>query len=203
SYYQIECNPALDRDMLANLNEWIFPAPFVRTRNNRAKLPQDISDSEPFLIDYERERERRNAFFEALENLRQTMKQAERGKGAALHEQLSVPPPHQHWEILRAINTPTTLTGYNNLIERWYELQPQPGPALLLLCDLFSQIPNDIGEAREKWRHLAQEHGWNAATDATANQLYNPSQGKGINKAKPNSASAGNVKNFWMLEWLK
>ncbi|MCZ7668783.1 MAG: hypothetical protein M5U34_17075 [Chloroflexi bacterium] len=39
--------------------------------------------------------------------------------------------------------------------------------------------------------------------DATASQFYNPSQGKGISRPQPDGVGLGNLKSFWLLEWLK
>ncbi|HRO86214.1 MAG TPA: hypothetical protein PK110_15425 [Niabella sp.] len=40
-------------------------------------------------------------------------------------------------------------------------------------------------------------------TSPTAQQLYNPNQGKGLNKAKANNASMGNLDGFWIPETMK
>ncbi|WP_020530990.1 hypothetical protein [Flexithrix dorotheae] len=37
----------------------------------------------------------------------------------------------------------------------------------------------------------------------TSQQLFNPNQGKGLNKAKANNASMGNQKSFWVAETMK
>lgn len=37
----------------------------------------------------------------------------------------------------------------------------------------------------------------------TAQQLYNPNQGKGLNKSKANNASMGNIDGFWISETMK
>jgi len=39
--------------------------------------------------------------------------------------------------------------------------------------------------------------------DVTALSMLNPHQGKGINSAKANSVTLGNLRNFWIWEWLK
>lgn len=71
-----------------------------------------------------------------------------------------------------------------------------------LLFEMFAQPGNKVEEARKAWQKVAKTHKWKLV-NASASQLFNPSQGKGINKVKSNSASLGNLKNFWLLELLK
>ncbi len=40
-------------------------------------------------------------------------------------------------------------------------------------------------------------------SDATLLQLFNPSQGKGLNEPKASRLEMGNIKSFWLLEYLK
>lgn len=200
AYYNLTCSPPIDLAALADFEGWVFPAPFLRTANQ-----DDVPDDAPAVVDFEAEREKRGRFFEAYSALPQTAKQASmRGESDPALESLP-PAPHPQWHIFRALNTPTSIIGYNNLIERWYNVYPHTGRALAILLDLFRQLPNDPENGRKAWRKLAKKQGWKIKSggQATANQLFNPSQGKGINKTKTDSITLGNVKNFWLLEWLK
>jgi hypothetical protein len=51
------------------------------------------------------------------------------------------------------------------------------------------------------WKPLAKHYQW--TEKVTASQFFNPSQGKGINKPLPNGVGLGNIKDFWLMEWLK
>lgn len=99
---------------------------------------------------------------------------------------------------------PASLIGYNGLMEQWYAITAAglQGVVCRLLCELFSESPNNIDKARDAWRELAKTNDWKLI-DATASQFYNPSQGKGINRPQPDSVGLGNLSNFWLLEWLK
>ncbi|MFW5941890.1 MAG: hypothetical protein ACOCXI_08820 [Chloroflexota bacterium] len=204
AYYEVTCQPAIDRRQLADFDGWIFPAPFLRTANQN-DIPESLPATEPFVVDFEAEREKTNRFFEARKAASRTQDEADRRGGTETVQQTTIEAPHEHWQLFRAINTPTSIIGYNNLIERWGNVHPNTGQALAVVFDLFSETPNDSEKARKAWRKLAKKNNWKVKSggQATANQLFNPSQGKGINKTKADSITLGNVKNFWLLEWLK
>lgn len=200
--FEIACSPAVSREYLAEFAEFVPGAPLIRTVKNAAKLPADLPQSPAVLVDYEAEREKRNAYFEARQSLSKTAQRAEL-LGVDDVETLALPsPPHPDWELFRALN-PAGLIGYNSLMEQWYEARHASGKVAMILLDFLAQSPNDVDAARAAWNALAKADALPGSADASASQLFNPAQGKGINKAKPNSAGLGNLKNFWLLEWLK
>ena len=74
---------------------------------------------------------------------------------------------------------------------------------LRLIRDLYAQTPNDLAAAEKAWKVLDRAKGWSIPTMITAGQIYNPSQGKGQNRAKADRLAMGNVKGFWLAEFLK
>ena len=112
-----------------------------------------------------------------------------------------VPPHIDVWDVYRAIN-PASLPGYNSLMMDWHQARTDP-ETLLIMLDLFSQLPNDYDNALARWKALAKQHGWKIKRDATKQQIYNPDSGKGQNKSKSDGISIGNEKSFWLMEWLK
>lgn len=202
-YYQIEVMPALDVTRLNDLP--FFPlAPILRTAKNRANLP-DLPEERFHLADYEVEKEKGNAFFAAYKGLEGTMKRA-----YAVGDDDNFPfdampaPPHDRWEIFTLLNAPPMpVTGYNQLLSQWWQVGQagQLGAVCRLLCDLFSQPPNDLPTAVTAWKQLAKPHNW--ITEATASQFFNPSQGKGVNRPQPDGVGLGNLSGFWLLEFLK
>lgn len=143
----------------------------------KTKLPESI-----VTIDYVEQREKANLHFQTRKS-----------------EEPSAKPVH--WDILRAIN-PQTLPGYNNLIQQWH-IANQHTETLLIVLDLFSTFPNDIESAITRWKTLSKEMGWNISPEATLQQLYNPDSGKGQNRTKATGISIGNMKNLWVVEYLK
>ncbi len=203
-YYQIEVTPALD---MVQLDEMIpaFPlAPILRTKKNSATLP-DLPEKSEYLVDYDAEKEKRSAFFAAYKDLEGTMKYA-----YAVGEDDNFPfdtmpsPPHHRWDVFTLLNAPPMpINGYNKLMVQWHAIGKagEAGAVCRLACELFSASPNDVETAVSTWNPFAKQYKW--MKTASASQFFNPSQGKGINKALPNSVGLGNMKNFWLLEWLK
>lgn len=64
----------------------------------------------------------------------------------------------------------------------------------ILIFEILSKYNNQISVERDF--KLVEE-------SPTAQQLYNPFQGKGLNKNKANNASMGNIKSNWVAETMK
>jgi hypothetical protein len=199
--YVIRCEPPLDLEKVEQTTRPFFPAPIIQTAKNKASLPDDLPSLA--VVNYEEERDKRSQYFEAYKALDKTAKRAE--IVGEEHEALAAlpPAPHEHWDIFRMIN-PAALISYNGLMEQWYHIGKtgQTGLVCRLLCQLFSQSPNDSETARKQWREQAKTYNWKLV-EATSSQFYNPSQGKGVNKPQPDGVGLGNLDNFWLLEWLK
>lgn len=201
-YYKITCNPPLNHDDLTTFSDFISPAPFLQTGKNAKKIPADLPHTPTVWVGYDEEKQQRADYFEWFKKLPKEAKRALFAEGRDVPELESAPPtPHRDWDVFRAIN-PSALTNYNSLLSQWYVAREQSGLVLQLLCDLFRQSPNDVVGVRKQWVVLAKQFGWKLK-DASASQLYNPSQGKGVNKIMPNGAGAGNMKEFWLLAYLK
>ena len=200
-YYHLDCTPALDDARLAAMPVPYVPAVVIRTAKNAAKLPPGLPPQA--VVDYEKERDKRIAFFEIRKNLSKEAQVAlARGTDHPELVALRGQEPHQHWDIVRAIN-PAALIGYNKLMIQWWAIQEVLPEVLALLRDLFAQTPNDLAAAVAAWKTLDKAHGWKIKAETTAAQVYNPSQGKGQNRAKADKLSMGNIKGFWLVEWLK
>jgi hypothetical protein len=185
-YYQLELSPPLDMALVEGRRTPLMPISMIRTLKNADGLPADLLEAH--VVDYEAQRERTNLYFAAV---RQRMPEDSRP-----------PRPHQHWDIFRAIN-PGTLPGYNALVEAWWAIRDHQAAVLRLLFNLFSNTPNDLTAAVSAWKQLDKANGWGIGVEATCAQLYNPDQGKGQNRVKPDGVSMGNLGQFWLLEWLK
>jgi len=201
AYYRLECIPALDDARLAAMPGPYIPTCVIRTRKNAAKLPADLPPQA--VVDYEAERDKRAEFFELRKNLPKEARVAlARGEDHPALAALRGNEPHEHWDVFRAVN-PHALIGYNKLMTQWWAVQGALPEVLTLVRDLFAATPNDGDAAAATWKELDKAHGWGIKPETTAAQIYNPGQGKGQNRTKADKLSMGNVKGFWLLEWLK
>lgn len=183
AYYHIICASALESTTLDGLVAVpLCPIKAIRTPKNADKLPPDLE-----FLDYESEKEQTNQHYAALK------------AGVAEDER---PPKPRHWDALRAIN-PAALPGYNSLVENWWAIRHAQPQVVALLLDLYSSTPNNFDVAIDVWKSLDSAYRWRIDPLATCQQLYNPDQGKGQNKSKADGLSIGNIKSFWLSEWLK
>ena len=177
--FVLEINPPLRLETVEKHIGFVVPRPALATA--KTNLPVDIR------VDvYEEMREAVQAYF--------AIPVAERREGKGK-------PPRKEWDVYRAIN-PASLSGYNNLMTDWHKARTDV-ESLFILLDLYAELPNDFDTATERWKALDKKHGWKITPDATKQQIYNPDSGKGQNKPKADGLSIGNVKNFWLSEWLK
>ncbi|TAN16646.1 MAG: hypothetical protein EPN37_08005 [Chitinophagaceae bacterium] len=82
-------------------------------------------------------------------------------------------------------------SSFSNLYNNFYANKDQFPEMVNSILTYYSQgesLNNDIVLSDDK---------------PTAQQLYNPNQGKGLNKTKANNASMGNLKSFWISETMK
>ena len=202
AYFEITCEPALDVTWVQENVQAFSPARVILTPYSRKKLSAELAANAQWTIDYEEKKKARAAWMAAFKGLPKTAKSAYM-KGEADSELAAIGEIYQHWDILRLIN-PAALIGTNSLLQQWYLVGQAEltGVVCQLLFDLFTQAPNDVEVARKTWRAIAKSQGWKLV-DASASQFFNPSQGKGVNKVLPNNVGAGNLKNFWLIEWLK
>lgn len=174
AYYELRCSPAINDSMLA---QRIAPQKPIHTL--KTNLPDSIGE----VYDYEAEKAIVNNYFTARK------------------QNIDAEMPRHYWDILRAINQ-AALPGYNTLMVNWHRVSGN-SDAIRLLLEVFTNTPNDLEIAVERWKRLDKANGWEIEPESTAQQLYNPDSGKGQNKAKANGLRVGNVDNFWLVEWLK
>jgi hypothetical protein len=164
------------------------------TKLDLAKLPEPDGYS---LLDYQTERQNKDDFFAWVKAL--SPEDKKRWRDGEIQPPSS---PHPNWEIFRAVN-PGALQSYNAPLGIWWQAQKAFPDLLKILLAMVASAPNDIEGAEKAWGTLCKENDLEKSKDVTANQLINPSQGKGINSPKTEWRDPNNVKGFWLLEWLK
>jgi len=201
-YYELKLLPGLDPQQFPAIGKYAPDAPVIRTQKTADSLPADLPPQ--LMIDYDAQRDRRSAYFEARNNLSDDARKAMRQDME--HPELShlrTLTPHLYWDVFRAIN-PAALAGYNRLTTQWWQVQNALPDVLEILFSVFTQLPNDVDTAKKAWRKLDRANGWGIGPATTSLQIYDPAQGKGQNRTKADKLSMGNIRNsFWLMEWLK
>jgi hypothetical protein len=164
------------------------------TKLDLARLPEPDGYS---LLDYQTEKQNKDDFFAWVNAL--SLDDKKRWRDGEIRSPSS---PHPNWEIFRAVN-PGALQSYNTPLGIWWHSQTIFPDLLKILLGMVANAPNDIEKAEKAWLVLCKENGLEKTKDVTANQLINPSQGKGVNSPKTEWRDPNNVKGFWLLEWLK
>ncbi len=159
-----------------------------------AKLPDPDGYS---FLDYQTEKQNKDDFFVWVKTL--SAEDKKKWRDGEIQPPSS---PHQNWEIFRAVN-PGALQSYNMPLGIWWQAQTVFPDLLKILLAMVVNAPSDIESAEKAWSALCKENGLEKTKDVTANQLINPSQGKGGNSQKTEWRDPNNVKGFWLLEWLK
>lgn len=202
--FVIVCDPAIQEKWVKQC-KFFVGAPFLITfdKKTEKKVVKGTSltvrafanaDGD-VAVDYETQKQNRQKYFDWLKSLSPEEKKR---KG-----ELQPPAaPHPDWDIFRAIN-PGSLKSYNAVLAEWWRGKEAFPKLLNVLLQMTAQTPNDVEGAEEAWRKICKAHNWDKAKDATASQLLNPAQGKGVNNEKMVFSAPNNVKGFWLLEWLK
>lgn len=192
AYYVIELSHALQQ-------EWVSEAPFQTLapyiQTDRAD-PETLASLPPtMVVDYQQEWDRFRQFTKLSQDERQRMPQ----------EQLAQAKPHPHFPLFTWVGERRlqALGSYNSLILRWQSLSPYFAEHLRHILMLFAAPDGDVEAVAAAWRNRMKDLGVKAESDATLLQLFNPSQGKGLNEPKAMRLEIGNIKSFWLLEYLK
>lgn len=204
--FAVVCEPAI-QEKWVNECQFFIGAPFLITFDKKTakKVVKGTSlTARAFAsadgdvaVDYEVQKQNARQFFDWRKTL------SPEDKKLATKGELKPPAaPHPDWDVFRAIN-PSSLQGYNAVLAEWWRGKEAFPELLTVLLQMTAQTPNDIEGAEEAWKKVCKVHGWDKAKDATASQLLNPAQGKGVNNEKMVFSAPNNVKGFWLLEWLK
>lgn len=188
SYSRLDLAETIHEDTVNALNADNFimgGLRFIQTVKNKASLPDNLSDI--WIDDYETIKQQNANFYEAV-----------RGKNSSEN----LPPKPRSWDVLRTIN-PGALPGWTSILTNWWNLRDVQAVIIGLILDMYSTFPNPVDDAQAYWKELTKEHNWGVSDSATCQQFFNPGQGKGQNRTKSDAVSVGNMKGFWLVEFLK
>lgn len=197
-YYQVDLGRDIRPEWVDNAR-YFNPVDFILTDKLKKEgaCPEGINST-----DYEDHKARNAEFYEKRKLL---PKEALR-PGATVDEfpeLASLSPPHPNWEIWAQVNQMSAIAAYNSMVAAWYECKPCFPELLKLILKLCATTPNDVEGALTGWKKLAKARNLSGAPQAAATQVYNPSTGKGANRAKADNLTIGGLDNFWLLEYLK
>jgi len=191
-YYAVELSHPLRK-------EWVDKAPFqalapyIQTGRTDPETLANLPAS--MIVDYQQEWDRFRQYTSIPQDMRTKMPA----------EQIAQIKPHRQFSIFAWVGERRmqALGSYNNLILRWQELAPYFTENLRHILMLCATPEGDVEAVETAWRKQMKEHGADNKSEATLLQLFNPSQGKGLNEPKASRLEMGNIKSFWLLEYLK
>jgi hypothetical protein len=197
-YYAIELGKPIEQAWVENC-AYFTVIPLIKT----AKM-QKINEAGLEIVDYEAERERNALYFEGLKQL----PPAARRPGASPDEYPELEAvlqnkPRPDWAILAQVNQMSAISAYNGMVLAWAEARASFAGHLKLILAMCAGSPNNIDGATAGWQELAKAENLSSKVEASATQVFNPSTGKGTNRAKAMWSSPGGQQNFWLVEYLK
>ncbi len=199
SYYWFQCARPITGDVIDTACRSSFNLTPILVTSKNADAYTGVPDA--MKIHYEEQRHITSEYFDWLKALSaEQRRDVMRGDFPTDQRQRE---PHRHWQRFTALNSPTSLIGYNALAEYWWRVHDAMPQVLGIILDLTSSLPNDVAAAEAAWKELDEQYGWGIKPRRSALQLFNPGQGKGQNRSKADRLSMGNVDGFWLLEWLK
>lgn len=113
--------------------------------------------------------------------------------------------PHPQFHVFACLGERRmqALGSYNELILRWQRLAPYFFENVQHILMSLATPGADLEAVERAWRNRMRTLGENVKSDATLLQVLNPGQGKGQNEPKASRLEMGNIKSFWLLEYLK
>lgn len=189
-FYSIKVNKPITSEMINKLT--YFPIVKFIKKDDKTKVPAGIIDyfdypaQKKIIDDY---KEKYNAI-DKNKNLNQEQKKQARKDLAQkrLSEFGDVVNPE--FDVFREIKG----NPYASFLKLFDNLYQNKDSFQLLVKEILSKYSKC--EKIERDFRLVDEN-------PTAQQLYNPNQGKGLNKAKANNASMGNLNSNWISETMK
>lgn len=178
---------------------WVARAPFQALARyiQTGRADQQVLSSLPasIVVDYQQEWDKFRQYTQIPLDVRTKMSP----------EQAVQVKPHPQFSLFAWIGERRmqAVGSYNELIKRWQDLAPQFADNVFHILMLCASPDGDVEAIESAWRKRMKELGIDVKSDATLLQLFNPSQGKGQNEPKASRLDMGNIKSFWLLEYLK
>ncbi|HBN05217.1 MAG TPA: hypothetical protein DD434_05440 [Bacteroidales bacterium] len=191
-YYLVVSNKGITDDIIDNL-QYFQIVKFLINKSN-TEIPQGIPRNQCF--DYpaqKAEQDKYKKLYDDIEKDKSLNAEAKKSAKKELSEKktdefgLSI---DKEYDVYREL-IKNPYTSYTNLYDNFYNSQ-EHFPTLLkeiIAYYTHSQSPQRDFQIKDE--------------NPTAQQLFNPNQGKGLNKSKANNASMSNLNSNWISEMMK
>lgn len=195
AYYSVSSDIGITEDMV-NKTSYFDAIPYIKTKKDRNEnLPG-------WVIDYESEKNKRDVFKKRLNEIYNVKDEHKRAK---LLSELSgsEDKPHSHFNIFLKVRDPKNIKEYNNILLSVFKNKKNSNFILKRILSLYSNLVNDDKIVENKIKKWAKENKIVLKEEFSALQIFNPHQGKGVNRLKSDSIKLDNLKSFWLKEYLK
>jgi hypothetical protein len=201
-YYEVCLPTSIAESDLQHLKPFSPLRLLVTVTQNKKQVGKQGKQLDGFLYEAEQEKSKvYHAKFKALEAaLRRPEARLNRSRYPMLEELEEPDPQLEHYWAIQQMRI---ASSFNDLLQRWADLEEIQREHIRLLLTLFGSPDNDIVAAITAWQKLAKEHDLKGNALVTALQLVNPTAGKGANRPKSSTLAEGNQDGFWLLELLK
>ena len=106
-------------------------------------------------------------------------------------------------DIYAQLTTNNNYVGFLKIFHNFYLNKEYYQDLVFDILDYYSRVSPD-DELKFRFKKLQKEKKLNAfEEEITAIQLYNPNQGKGLNKTKANGLNGINTQSLWIIETMK
>jgi len=192
AYFSVQSNKEITNDLIKRLG--YFPILKFIIKDSSTEIPQDISQSDCY--DYPAQKAIQDEYkkdFENIEKNKELAQEQKKNAKKALNEKKKTEFGQKvdpQFDVYREIKK-NPYASFTKLFGNFHQNQEQFHEILGEILSYYSQ-----GSIKKRSFKLIDEN-------PTAQQLFNPSQGKGLNKTKANNASMGNLKSNWISETMK
>lgn len=189
-YYSVVSNKPITDEMIEGVS--YFPVLKFIKKNDATLVPEGVID----YFDYPEQKKIRDDFKERFNKIGED-------------KNLSSEQKTQAWKDLNITKTSEYGKKRDLEFDVYREIQSNPYASFVKLFNNFHLHQENfailIFEILSKYNNqISVERDFKLVDESpTAQQLYNPFQGKGLNKNKANSASMGNLKSDWVAETMK
>jgi hypothetical protein len=193
-YYEIRLPSPLEREDIEQIH-----GPFAVGRGKKlgkksAEKKSAQADAmtrtiEGFVFDYDEQRAKADNYFQQYRKLSQADQRSFRSHPEEFPD---IQPPDPDLSLYGCLNHFKVADAYNTLCQQWQAQDKAAFQAnLLLVLETFARSPNGAPPAQRQGQQV------------TLLQVVNPVSGKGGNSSKASALGIGNLKGFWLTEYLK
>ncbi|MEA3313579.1 MAG: hypothetical protein U9Q18_04305, partial [Caldisericota bacterium] len=193
-YYSVSSDIPISEQMLNNTH-YFDAFPYIKVKGDKNK------DLPVWIIDYESEKDKRDAFRKRENEIHNEKDEKKRAK---LLSELNnnENKPHFDFDIFLKIRDPKNINGYHKVLNNIFKNKEYFHFILKELLFFYSSLLKNEQEVRLNMKTLAKQFNLKFS-EVSALQIFNPHQGKGAASLKSNSIALKNVSSFWLKEYLK